>query len=316
MSELNTLTEFIKKDFNKSLRSFPFPKEPKYLYEPIKYALTGSGKRIRPIILHLYGMEVNADPNDLMKLSLAIELLHCFTLVHDDIMDSDNLRRGALTVHKKFDISSAILAGDGIFTIGQLVLTELNNPHIFKLFNHTVLDICEGQGFDKQFEESDIVTMKDYINMVEKKTGALIGSCLSLPASLVGKTDEEINKVKSIGSKIGIAFQIQDDLLEIFSEEKNMGKSLGSDILYNKKTVIAIEASNSFNSEWNNLINRFDGKNIDDIRSFLIRNKIKDKIDKLVKEYFSLAFQEMKKIGIRQDSNLYEFIKKIESRYS
>lgn len=316
MSELNTLTEFIKKDFNKSLRSFPFPKEPKYLYEPIKYALTGSGKRIRPIILHLYGMEVNADPNDLMKLSLAIELLHCFTLVHDDIMDSDNLRRGALTVHKKFDISSAILAGDGIFTIGQLVLTELNNPHIFKLFNHTVLDICEGQGFDKQFEESDIVTMKDYINMVEKKTGALIGSCLSLPASLVGKTDEEINKVKSIGSKIGIAFQIQDDLLEIFSEEKNMGKSLGSDILYNKKTVIAIEASNSFNSEWNNLINRFDGKNIDDIRNFLIRNKIKDKIDKLVKEYFSLAFQEMKKIGIRQDSNLYEFIKKIESRYS
>ena len=316
MSELNILTEFIKKDFNKSLRSFPFPKEPKYLYEPIKYALTGSGKRIRPIILHLYGMEVNADPNDLMKLSLAIELLHCFTLVHDDIMDSDNLRRGALTVHKKFDISSAILAGDGIFTIGQLVLTELNNPHIFKLFNHTVLDICEGQGFDKQFEESDIVTMKDYINMVEKKTGALIGSCLSLPASLVGKTDEEINKVKSIGCTIGIAFQIQDDLLEIFSEEKNMGKSLGSDILYNKKTVIAIEASNSFKSEWNNLINRFDGKNIDDIRSFLIRNKIKDKIDKLVKEYFSLAFQEMEKIGIRQDSSLYKFIKKIEGRYS
>ena len=316
MSELNILTEFIKKDFNKSLRSFPFPKEPKYLYEPIKYALTGSGKRIRPIILHLYGMELNADPNDLMKLSLATELLHCFTLVHDDIMDSDNLRRGALTVHKKFDISSAILAGDGIFTIGQLVLTELNNPHIFKLFNHTVLDICEGQGFDKQFEELDIVTMKDYINMVEKKTGALIGACLSLPASLAGKTDEEINKVKSIGCTIGIAFQIQDDLLEIFSEEKNMGKSLGSDILYNKKTVIAIEASNSFKSEWNNLINRFDGKNIDDIRNFLIRNKIKDKIDKLVKEYFSLAFQEMEKIGIRQDSSLYKFIKKIESRYS
>jgi len=316
MSELNILTEFIKKDFNKSLRSFPFPKEPKYLYEPIKYALTGSGKRIRPIILHLYGMELNVDPNDLMKMSLAIELLHCFTLVHDDIMDSDNMRRGALTVHKKFDISSAILAGDGIFTIGQLVLTELNNPHIFKLFNHTVLDICEGQGFDKQFEELDIVTIKDYINMVQKKTGALIGACLALPASLAGKTDEEINKVKSIGCTIGIAFQIQDDLLEIFSEEKNMGKSLGSDILYNKKTVIAIEASNSFNSEWNNLINRFDGKNIDDIRSFLIRNKIKDKIDKLVKEYFSLAFQEMEKIGIRQDSSLYKFIKKIEGRYS
>ena len=316
MPELNTLTEFIKKDFNKSLRSFPFPIEPKYLYDPIKYALTGSGKRIRPIILHLYGMELNADPNDLMKLSLAIELLHCFTLVHDDIMDSDNLRRGALTVHKKFDISSAILAGDGIFTIGQLVLTEFNNPHIYKLFNNTVLDICEGQGYDKQFEELDIVTIEDYINMIEKKTGALIGSCLSLPASLVGKTDEEINKVKNIGSTIGIAFQIQDDLLEIFSDEKNMGKSLGSDILYNKKTVIAIEASNSFNSEWNNLINRFDGKNIDDIRNFLIRNKIKDKIDKLVKEYFSLAFQEMEKIGIRQDSSLYKFIKKIESRYS
>ena len=123
MSELNTLTNFIKKDFNKSLKSFPFPREPKYLYEPIKYALNVSGKRIRPILLHLYGKELNADPNDLMKLSLSIELLHCFTLVHDDIMDSDNLRRGVSTVHKAFDISSAILAGDGIFTIGQLVLT-------------------------------------------------------------------------------------------------------------------------------------------------------------------------------------------------
>ena len=316
MSELNALTNFIKKDFNKSLKSFPFPREPKYLYEPIKYALNVSGKRIRPILLHLYGKELNADPNDLMKLSLSIELLHCFTLVHDDIMDSDNLRRGVPTVHNEFDISSAILAGDGIFTIGQLVLTELNNPNIYKLFNHTVLDICEGQGFDKQFEELDNITMEDYINMVEKKTGALIGACLSLPAALAGKTDEEINKVKSIGLKIGIAFQIQDDLLEIFSEEKNMGKSLGSDILYNKKTAIAIEANKSFYNEWNDLINKFDGKNIENIRSFLIKNKIKDKIDKLVEKYFYLAFKEMEKIGLKQNCSLYKFIKKIQGRHS
>ena len=316
MSELNALTNFIKKDFNKSLKSFPFPREPKYLYEPIKYALNVSGKRIRPILLHLYGKELNADPNDLMKLSLSIELLHCFTLVHDDIMDSDNLRRGVPTVHNEFDISSAILAGDGIFTIGQLVLTELNNPNIYKLFNHTVLDICEGQGFDKQFEELDNITMEDYINMVEKKTGALIGACLSLPAALAGKTDKEINKVKSIGHKIGIAFQIQDDLLEIFSEQKNMGKSLGSDILYNKKTAIAIEANKSFYNEWNDLINKFDGKNIENIRSFLIKNKIKDKIDKLVEKYFYLAFKEMEKIGLKQNCSLYKFIKKIQGRHS
>ncbi len=316
MSELNALTNFIKKDFNKSLKSFPFPREPKYLYEPIKYALNVSGKRIRPILLHLYGKELNADPNDLMKLSLSIELLHCFTLVHDDIMDSDNLRRGVSTVHKEFDISSAILAGDGIFTIGQLVLTELNNPNIYKLFNHTVLDICEGQGFDKQFEELDNITMEDYINMVEKKTGALIGACLSLPAALAGKTDKEINKVKSIGHKIGIAFQIQDDLLEIFSEEKNMRKSLGSDILYNKKTAIAIEANKNFHNEWNDLINKFDGKSIENIRSFLIKNKIKDKIDKLVEKYFYLAFKEMEKTGLKQNCSLYKFIKKIQGRHS
>ena len=119
MSSILELTKFITSEFNRSLNSFPLPKKPEYLYEPIKYSLKGKGKRFRPILVHLSGRKYKVDPDDIMKVSLAVELLHCFTLIHDDIMDSDLTRRKMPTLHKKYDISSAILAGDGIFTISQ-----------------------------------------------------------------------------------------------------------------------------------------------------------------------------------------------------
>jgi len=318
MADIRELIKFIKKEFNHSLKSFPLPKHPEYLYDPIRFALKGKGKRFRPTLVHLSGREFNTDPDTIMKVSLAVELLHCFTLIHDDIMDNDDVRRNMPTLYKKYDISSAILAGDGIFTISQLVLNSIGEKQkiILQLFNETVLEICEGQALDKYFESKRDISLKQYIEMVEKKTGALLGACCFLPAVLAGKSNNIIDGLKKVGKKVGIAFQIQDDLLEVFGEENIMGKSLGSDIFSNKKTVIAIEAKNSFKSDWEKIIGQFDGKNLIDIRNFLIERKLKDKVENLAESYFNSAYNTLLSLGLDKKSDLYKFLKIIQGRNS
>jgi len=318
MSDVTELIQFIRKDFNQSLNSFRLPNHPTYLYEPIRYALKGKGKRFRPILVHLSGRAFKTDPNDIMKISLAVELLHCFTLIHDDIMDSDDLRRNMPTLHKRYDISSAILAGDGIFTISQLILNSIENkPEVFlQFYNETVLEICEGQALDKDFENKEDISLEQYIEMVEKKTGALLGSCCYLPATLSEKPNNIIDDLKYIGKQLGIAFQIQDDLFEIFGDESILGKSLGSDIFSNKKTAIAIEAKNSFQSEWNTIVEQFDGNNLVYIRNFLAENKIKDKVEALADDSFTSAYNSLVNLGFDKKSELYRFFKIIQGRHA
>ena len=155
MSDIKKLIQFIRKEFNRSLKLFALPNKPEYLYDPIKYALKGEGKRCRPILVHLSGKAYKTDPDIIMKVSLAVEMLHCFTLIHDDIMDSDNIRRNMPTLHHQYDISSAILAGDGMFTISQLVLNGIKkkSTSLMQFYNEAVLEICEGQALDKEFED-------------------------------------------------------------------------------------------------------------------------------------------------------------------
>ena len=184
MSQFSELISFIRKEINYSLKKLPIPDTPNYLYEPIKYALKGEGKRLRPILTHLVGRTYNTDPNSLMSISLAIELLHNFTLIHDDIMDKDTIRHSQKTIHHKWDTSTAILAGDGIYTVAQLVLNSIDryNKEISKCFNEVTLDICEGQALDKEFENLDIVTEDLYLEMIKKKTGSLIAAAAMLPS--------------------------------------------------------------------------------------------------------------------------------------
>jgi len=317
MEDLSGLIEFIRKEFNKSLNSFSFPKIPSYLYGPIEYSLNGKGKRFRPIIVHLTGRHFKSDPDDIMKISMAIELLHCFTLIHDDIMDSDDKRRNMPTLHKKYDVPSAILAGDGIFTITQLILLSVdqNSKLLFQKYNEMVLEICEGQAMDKQYEVEDELDIDDYIEMVKKKTGALLGSCLSLPAIIENENKSNLELLYNIGKNLGVAFQIQDDLFEIFGDEKVMGKSLGSDIASNKKTPLAILAKNEDKMRWEKLVNEYDGKNLDNIRKFLNESGVKNKVDKIAFDYFSNAYDSLSKFGIGNNSELYSFFKFIQERH-
>ena len=317
MEDISGLIEFIRKEFNKSLNSFSFPKTPSYLYRPIEYSLKGKGKRYRPIIVHLTGRHFKSDPDDIMKISMAIELLHCFTLIHDDIMDSDDKRRNMPTLHKKYDVPSAILAGDGIFTITQLILLSVdqNSKLLFQKYNEMVLEICEGQAMDKQYEVEDELDIDDYIEMVKKKTGALLGSCLSLPAIIENEKQGNVELLYNIGKNLGVAFQIQDDLFEIFGDEKVMGKSLGSDIASNKKTPLAILAKNEDKMRWEKLVDEYDGKNLDNIRKFLIQSGVKNKVDKIAFDYFSNAYDSLSKFGIGNNSELYSFFKFIQERH-
>ena len=317
MEDISGLIEFIRKEFNKSLNSFSFPKTPSYLYRPIEYSLKGKGKRYRPIIVHLTGRHFKSDPDDIMKISMAVELLHCFTLIHDDIMDSDDKRRNMPTLHKKYDVPSAILAGDGIFTITQLILLSVdqNSKLLFQKYNEMVLEICEGQAMDKQYEIEDELDVDDYIEMVKKKTGALLGSCLSLPAIIENENKGNLELLQNIGKTLGVAFQIQDDLFEIFGDEKVMGKSLGSDIASNKKTPLAILAKNEDKMRWEKLVDEYDGKNLDNIRKFLNESGVKNKVDKIAFDYFSNAYDSLSKFGIGNNSELYNFFKFIQERH-
>ena len=317
MEDISELIDFIRKEFNKSLNNFSLPKTPSYLYSPIEYSLKGEGKRYRPIIVHLSGRHFKSDPDDIMRISMAIELLHCFTLIHDDIMDSDDKRRNMPSLHKKYDVPSAILAGDGIFTIAQLILlsVEQNSKLLFQKYNEMVLEICEGQAMDKQYEVEDELDVDDYIEMVKKKTGALLGSCLSLPATIENENKSNLELLYNIGKNLGVAFQIQDDLFEIFGDEKVMGKSLGSDIASNKKTPLAILAKNEDKMRWEKLVDEYDGKNLDNIRKFLNSSGVKNKVDKIAFDYFSNAYDSLSKFGIGNNSELYSFFKFIQERH-
>ena len=317
MSTFNELITFIRKEVNRDLKRLPIPKRPVYLYEPIRFALRGNGKRFRPILVHLAGRANNADPDSLMKIALAVELLHNFTLVHDDIMDNDNMRHGQAAVHSKWDESTAILAGDGINAIAQILLSGIpdGSNEICRFFNQATLEVCEGQALDKEFENDLSITEDQYLEMIEKKTGSLLGACAALSATLVGADEEVINYFDQFGRALGNGFQIHDDLLEIYGNPNEMGKSLGSDIAEGKQTMMVIKARNLFRKEWGEIIGdpeRIDF--MDKIRSFFTENGIENETKGLAQTYFDQARNSLEKIDGINCSELLDFVNLVETR--
>ena len=225
MSVTSTFEEhiqFIQSQTNKALAKItPKLNSSKYFYNPIDYVIKGRGKRLRPVLVHLSGQAYDAQPDDLMKLGIAVELLHNFSLVHDDIMDNDSMRHGQPAVHYKWDIPTAILAGDGLFTLAQLSLVGLDS-YIFQRFNEVALEVCEGQGMDKEFENDHSIDMDDYIQMIGKKTACFLGMCSELGAVLGGAPEKEAVNIYKFGYFLGLAFQIKDDYLEIFGNEESL----------------------------------------------------------------------------------------------
>lgn len=227
-----------------------FPENPSTLYDPAEYFIGLGGKRIRPVMC-LMGNELFEDIHqDAYPLAAAVELFHNFTLIHDDIMDKAPLRRGKPTVHSKYGEPTALLGGDVMLVVAYDYLNRIDNRFLKKivhLFNHTAMQVCEGQQLDMDFEKIANVSLEEYINMISLKTSVLLAASLRMGAMLGGAGEGNQLQLYEFGKKLGIAFQVQDDYLDAFGDPDKFGKQVGGDIMANKKTFLLIHAMEKAN---------------------------------------------------------------------
>ena len=217
------------------------------LVQPMRFSLNAKAKRLRPILVLLVGENLGASRKNLMPAALAIEIMHTFTLVHDDIMDNDTIRRGQQTVHVKWNVNTAILTGDALMALAFRTLMQTKSERLDQIgthFSQAMLEICDGQAFDLAYEKYDEIDLTDYLNMIARKTGRLLGLACQLAAIIADSSPKVVNNLYLFGLELGQAFQIQDDLLELTADQAEMGKSLGSDLTAGKKTFPIIMALN------------------------------------------------------------------------
>jgi geranylgeranyl diphosphate synthase type II len=271
-------------------------RKPASLYEPASYILESSGKRLRPLLVLLSAKAVGGELNKFYNAALSVEMLHNFTLVHDDIMDNADLRRGNLTIHKKYSLNTAILTGDILAAVAYEFLLKdckINARLALQSFTKGLVEVCEGQSLDTEFETRKQVTLPEYINMIEKKTAALARMCCELGAYLADGSKSDIKALSDYGKYLGIAFQIQDDLLDITADKSEFGKRIGGDLMEGKKTFLFIEA-----------LEKAGGKDRDDLLKVVTNKGIKKKeIVYYKKLYEKLGVIEDARIAIRNYTN-------------
>ena len=222
-----------------------FIHEPKELYEPIDYTLRLGGKRIRPMLLLAANQMFNGDLQQVHHAAVGIETFHNFTLLHDDLMDKSPIRRGKPTVYRKWDENTAILSGDTMFALAWryfLVQPHARLQEILNCFNETAILVCEGQQYDMNFEQRDNVTVPEYMMMIRLKTAVLLAGALKIGALYANSSEQDINHLYEFGIHLGLAFQLQDDLLDSFGDVAEFGKQTGQDIRDNKKTYLFLSA--------------------------------------------------------------------------
>jgi len=308
----NKLTSLIKKDY------------PINLYSPIKYALSQRGKRIRPILLIFSCEALGGNIKDCFDAAIAIEILHDFTLVHDDIMDDDYIRRGSKTVHAKWDKNVALLCGDGIIALAYSSLLKSNGKYIKRItsiFSEGIVKICEGQSLDKDFESMKKVDIDEYMYMIEMKTGVLMSISSEIGAILGNGSGKQIRALKNFGMNLGIAFQIQDDLLDVVSDKKTLGKTPGSDIVNGKKTFPIILLNNKVNNKERGYLNdlmikgEISKNDLDIIKILLNKYELIGYIKNEVNKRIKRAKDYLKNLGVNCNSeNLIKLAELIKER--
>ena len=241
-----------KKLIDDELNKLTFPSKPSNLYDPIKYILSLEAKRMRSIALLLSHHCINENYNNALPAALAIELFHNFTLIHDDIMDKAQLRRGKKTVHEKWDNNIAILSGDTMLVQSYSLLSnlELNiQANVYKVFSETATMVCEGQQLDMDFEQIQDLEISEYIEMIQKKTSVLLAASFQIGALIANASIEDTSLMYQFGLNIGIAFQLQDDMLDLYGDQSKFGKKTGGDIISNKKTYLYLKSLSLANSQ-------------------------------------------------------------------
>lgn len=281
---------------------------PKELYTPVIYALNQKGKRLRPILV-LLGCELfGTNAEAALPAALAIELIHNSTLVHDDIMDEADLRRGNPAVHKKFGLNSAVLSGDVMIFRAFQELTKQENRHqpaLFSILSNSITEVCEGQQLDMNFEEQSKIELSDYLDMIEKKTAALLGCSLQLGAVIGGSSEDDADLINRFGRNIGKAFQIQDDLLDAYGDQAVFGKKIGGDIIQNKKTFLLVKAFEKANSAQQKELKKWlsssdEEAKINGVKSVYDDLKIREEAEKLMEVYQDKSLINLKLIDVEE----------------
>ena len=246
-----TSNEILQK-VNNFLATLPYDRQPASLYEPVKYVLSLGGKRIRPVLMLLGYNLWREHPEDILMPAIGLETYHNYTLLHDDLMDKADMRRGHETVHRRWDANKAILSGDSMLVlayerVAQVPAEKLRD--VLDLFTVTALEIGEGQEYDMSFETRNDVTEDEYIEMIRLKTSVLLACALKMGAILADAPQEDVDRLYRAGEQLGLAFQLQDDLLDVYGDPAVFGKAIGGDIASNKKTYMLINAYNLANEK-------------------------------------------------------------------
>jgi len=318
--------EELKKKIDSGINQLNFTKSPIELYHPISYTLRLGGKRLRPALCLLACDMVLGNIEDALFPAIGIEIFHNFTLLHDDIMDEAPIRRGKETVYKKWNSNIAILSGDTMMALAYAYIMkapEEVRSEVFSVFNKTAIEVCEGQQYDMNFETSQNVNIRDYLTMIRLKTAVLLAASLKVGA-IIGNTDKSLSdKLYKFGENIGIAFQLKDDLLDVFSDADVFGKTTGGDIISNKKTYLYLKAfelakgtthkslSDYFSRDFTDPIVKVKG-----VKGIYEDLKIEAITGKEIDKYYKQAMEALEQIDLPNSNKaeLIRFANKLKSR--
>lgn len=301
----NKLQEYIQ-FIEKSVGEIHFPKSPASLYEPMSYILSLGGKRIRPVLTLISTDIFSGDFTQGKNAALAVELFHNFSLIHDDIMDNAPLRRGKQTVHEKWNTNIAILSGDAMLIEAYKFLTTYKPEiaiELIDLFNQTAIGVCEGQQQDMDFENSDSVTKDEYLEMIRLKTAVLLGCSFKMGAIIAGTNAENQKDIYNFGVNLGIAFQLQDDILDLYADQSQFGKQVGGDILANKKTYLLLSAfeaaSPAQKSDLTKMLNANDATSkVETAKKIFAELNVREKAEEKMNHFYQTALSNVNHLQI------------------
>lgn len=306
--------EELKNFFQANTCKITFSNHPQHLYEPIKYTLDLGGKQIRPLLVLLSNEMFNGEIEKALNPAMAIEWFHNFTLMHDDIMDNAPLRRGNATVYSKWGINTAILSGDVLLVKAYQLLEPIEKEifkDVFALFNQTAIEVCEGQQLDMNFEKIQDVEVEEYLQMIRLKTAVLLACALKLGAIVAKTTPKNADLMYQIGENLGLAFQLQDDYLDVFGNPKKFGKALGGDIVANKKTFLLLTALKDANATqkqqlkyWMNDKNTDTLEKVDAVKQIFVDLNIQQKTQQKINQFSNLAFDSLAQLCVPQENKI------------
>ncbi|MCF8223677.1 MAG: polyprenyl synthetase family protein [Bacteroidales bacterium] len=302
--------EELKEIVNRAIHNMSYEYDSDKLFEPVKYIMSQGGKRIRPVMTLMACNLFDDKVEKAILPAVGLEVFHNYTLVHDDIMDNSEMRRGALTVYKKWDTNQAILSGDVMAFVANECM--LNTPaeyltKVSRLYNETAIEVCSGQQMDMDFEKINYVTHTDYLRMIELKTAVLLAASLKIGAIIGGAEPEEAQKIYDFGRNMGLAFQIQDDLLDAYGDAAQFGKNIGLDIVSNKKTILLLKAMELASGEQLKMLNEqtqtldFDpGEKVAAVKAIYDELNVKTIVEEMASNYINLAYSSLEEVNVEE----------------